>query len=167
MFFRKSSAAATVVARGIAADNEAQDRWANEGGAAPPPPLRPTTPIPIESSLGRIDEPVLTKEATNALDERQQEIMTVESTDRQPPSRRQRAIGWRWFGAGALLLITAAATWIGIQGLSAQVAIGGIVLAAVLVAGASPVLGAGLMRGTEERAAGREARIERRQAEAR
>jgi amino acid transporter len=88
--------------------------------------------------------------------------MTVTSADGRPPSRWQRLAEWRWLGIGAALILAAIVTWIAIRGVSAVSVAAGIGLIVLLLVGASPVLGAGLLRGTEERAARRNARLERR-----
>lgn len=88
--------------------------------------------------------------------------MTMISTDGRPPSRWQRMSEWRWLGMGAILLVAGVATWMAIKGVSWGAVGVGAALGVLLLVSASPVLGAGLMRGKEERDARKIARSERR-----
>ena len=58
---------------------------------------------------------------------------------------------------GAILAVAGIAAWIAVQGVSAGVVLAGV---ALLLAGAAPVMAAGVMRGREERAARKDALFE-------
>lgn len=93
--------------------------------------------------------------------------MALTSSDGRPPSRGLRLKEWRWLGVAAFVLLGGLALWISIEGVSSGAVIAGVAIAAMLLLGATPVLGAGLMRGSEERSAYRKARTERRHHHAR
>lgn len=80
--------------------------------------------------------------------------MRVTSVEGASPSAGSRRISWRWFAIGLSVLVAAAVTWAAISGTSSRTLTAGIVLfGSVLLVGAWPVLGAGLLRGKEEGAA--------------
>lgn len=142
--------------RTVRAGLAAAGRWENEGGARPE-----TSPVttPLASSGAHVETP--THGTGSALDARQDELMTIASSDGRPPPRRLRMIEWRWFGVGAVLVIAGLATWIVIKGVSLGAVVAGLALGVLLLVAASPVWGAALLRGREERAARKTAQIER------
>jgi hypothetical protein len=138
------------------ADLSARGRWENEGGARPE-----TSPATTAVVAARVDVEPPAESASIALDTRQDELMTLASSDGRPPTRPQRVLEWQWVGLGAILIIAVIATWIVIKGVSWTAVGVGLALGVLLLVGASPVLAAGLLRGQEERAARKSARLER------
>jgi hypothetical protein len=95
-----------------------------------------------------------TPRETLALDARQDKLMSKESVDGAPPSHALRRHEWRWLGIAIAALLMGAAAWALIRGVSAGAVIGfGLVSAILLLVAGAPVLGAGLLRGKEERTA--------------
>lgn len=109
---------------------------------------------------GRVTEKRPQDATSKALDDRGDELMSLASSEGRPPTRWLRMMEWRWFGIGMLLITAITVTWLAIQGVSLGTVAAGLVFALVLLAAASPVLGAGLLRGREERAARKAARVE-------
>ena len=97
----------------------------------------------------------------NALDDRQEVLMTKVSTDGRPPTRAHRLLDWRIASAVAGIFMIGVVIWLAIRGVSLGTVMAGAAFAAILLVGALPVVGAGLMRGREERAARRVAIAER------
>lgn len=143
--------------RPTGSDSAGEGRWENEGGAG-----SVTSGAGTHSTLRRGRAEAATRAASDALDARQDELMTQASSEGRPPPRRQRMIEWRWLGLGAIVIIAGITTWILVRGVSPGAVAVGLTLSLLLVVGgASPVLVAGMLRGREERAARREARLER------
>jgi len=136
-------------------DQASQQRWDNEGGATPHPAERTARPPGATGSISIIDHAA-------TLDGRQDELMTIASTDGRPPSHRQRREGWRMLGACSAVLVTLAVLWEILGSSSTRMVIAPLaVLALVCVLiGANPVLWAGLLRGREERSARRTVTLE-------
>ncbi len=158
MIHRVIKFVAMLAGRAPTAEVIALGRWENEGGANPPLALASLIVASSEPQQGTLSPAV-----SAALDARQDRIMKIVSTDGRPPSAAQRMLEWRWVGLGAVLVSIALAAWlifgrVTLSGVGAGLAIG-----VLMLVGASPVLAAGLLRGKEERAARRIARMERRQ----
>lgn len=157
MFDRTGTPATRQERRDGQARNVALGRWEDEGGAS-------ADGIAADPDAGRslvVDAIVPGVGQAGALDARQDEIMADESRDGRPPPRWLRLREWRWFGAGALLISVALATWVALAGISALLLVGGLVYGLVLLLIASPALAIGLLRGREERSARRDAVEER------
>lgn len=141
-------------------DLAAKGRWENEGGASVPVPAAvATTTVAAEA--------IHAQATSNALDARQVELMTMTSSDGRPPARWQRVLEWRWFGVGTMVLIFSTAIWMVITGVSGGAIAAGVAFGVLLLVGAIPVLGAGVLRGQEERSAHKRARTERQESRAR
>jgi len=94
------------------------------------------------------------------VDDRQEELMSVLSTDGRPPNRVKLQSAWRWFALGAAVLAVGALAVAIMKGASGSTLIVGFIgVVAVLIA-AAPVWGAGVLRGSEERAARKQALIQ-------
>jgi hypothetical protein len=98
-------------------------------------------------------------EDSPAVDARQDELMTVESSDGRPPPKRLRMAEWSWFVIGAVVIVVATTIWIVARGISLEAVLAGIVGVAIVV-GVNPAVWAGLKRGREERAARKQAQVE-------
>lgn len=120
-------------------------RWENEGGAG----RRGARP------LWRRVFPRL------SLDDRQDQLMGAASSEGRPPAKWLRAVEWRWFGLGAVIVVVAFGAWVVLAEVSAGTVVPAVGYAMLMLCAASPVLVAGLMRGGEERAARRVAVAER------
>lgn len=131
-------------------------RWENEGGTGAPTVGAAPNPA-IERRAGW-DDP--TPRQVIALDLRQDELMAAASPDGNPPTHRQRRLGWWWLAIGASVLIVAGIAWAAIRGVDMTAVLAASGLALVLLGSAAPVWGAGLLRGREERSARRKARLE-------
>ena len=119
--------------------------------------LSETTGIPPAESPS-IEDPSAREYVESArVDQEQDRIMARNSVDGAPPPRATRVAEWRWSIASAALLLVIIAAWTASRHLSFSTVLVGLVLVAALVAAASPVWGAGLMRGSEERDARRQA----------
>jgi hypothetical protein len=94
-----------------------------------------------------------------AIDARQDQIMTVESSDGRPPPKRLRIAEWSWFVVGTVVIVVATTIWIVARGVSLEAILAGVVGVAIVV-GVNPAVWAGLKRGREERAARTQAQIE-------
>lgn len=130
-------------------DKAAEKRWENEGGAmatSADAAARPTSEL--SANAGRVQ-----REITRGLDDRQDALMAVTSSDGRPPSRRERIVGWHRLGVGAAIAVAGIASWIVVQRVSPMTVAVGLAFGLMLVAAASPVWVAALLRGREERAA--------------
>ncbi len=123
----------------------------NEGGSS----VRPTPQTPVAAL-----SPAAGDSTSDAIDDRQDDLMSVTSSEGRPPPRRTRMVQWRWFGAVAVLLIAGVVTWFFIDGMGTRVLVIALAFTLLLIGGASPILGAGLLRGKEERAARRRASVQ-------
>lgn len=92
-------------------------------------------------------------DVASELDRDQEDVMSTISTDGRPPPSELRRSEWRWFGIGAILILIALVVWIVASGASMASIFAGLAYGIALLAAASPVLGAGLLRGGEERTA--------------
>jgi hypothetical protein len=93
------------------------------------------------------------KEAATQLDQSQEDVMAARSSDGRPPPSKLMRKEWRWFGIGGVLVFSALVVWMVVSRASPGSVVAGIAYVVLLLAAASPVLGAGLLRGGEERAA--------------
>jgi hypothetical protein len=154
MFTRlfKQRAAPTPAAR--RADQAAAGRWENEGGAQ----AHPSSLDAVAAVQAQVATPLRVFDAPGA---RQDELMSTISSDHRPPLARLRRLEWRLLGVFAALGIVAWVVWVSIVGISVGAVVGGLAVGVLLLVGASPVLGAGLLRGQEERAARKSVRRER------
>jgi hypothetical protein len=123
-------------------------QWENEGGARlVPVPATLIAPAVVMDSL--------------VVHARQDEVMAVTSTDGRPPTHRRRVFEWRMFALGAGLIIVGCSIWVAVRGVSFFAVVAGLTMGVLLLVGASPVLGAGMLRGKEERAARQAVRLDR------
>ncbi len=97
------------------------------------------------------------RQAPPMVDELQDELMSIHSSDGRPPPRRLRVAEWRWVVILVPIVLLCIAGWAVSRQLDVGTILGGLVLVVALVAAGAPVWGAGLMRGSEEREARREA----------
>ncbi len=131
-------------------DTAATQEWENEGGAAGP---ACGVPEVVENRIAFRSHATPTAAAMEA---KQDEIMTVLSSDGPSPSRRWRLSGWHWLAIGVpVFLLVGGFVWAASDA-GIAVAVAGLVIVTVMVGAAVPVWGAGLFRGSEER----EAKIE-------
>ncbi len=93
------------------------------------------------------------QEAATQLDQSQEDVMAARSSDGRPPPSKLMRKEWRWFGIGGVLVFFALMTWMVVSRASTGSVVAGVAYVVLLLAAASPVLGAGLLRGGEERAA--------------
>lgn len=87
------------------------------------------------------------------LDRDQEDVMSARSSDGRPPPSTLMRNEWRWFAIGVGLLFAALVVWMVVSRASTGSVAAGVAYVALLIAAASPVIGAGLLRGGEERAA--------------
>lgn len=133
-------------------DTLAVGRWENEGGSAPTSSSAGPAPTPSKS------DPIA---ATNAIDSREDELMSRESSDGRPPGHRRRTVEWWWFGGGALVIVALVAGWAIARSTPWRTLGAGVAIAVLLLVSVIPVLAAGLLRGREHRRARKTAQTER------
>lgn len=122
---------------------------------------QPGTPGGIATLPAPADEPPLTPNQSAALDTRQDTLMTDNSADGRPPARRVRRFGWTFLAIAAASIILAAVAWAITHKISTGAAVGfSVLVVSMIVLGAAPVLGAGLLRGREGRTANKQARAQ-------
>ncbi len=97
--------------------------------------------------------------AADLLDKRQQEVMARLSTDGRPPGHWLRTVEWRWLAILAGVLVVGVAAW-SVWALNTWTILAGLALVVLMLVAASPVWGAGLLRGQEERIARKKAKAE-------
>ncbi len=85
--------------------------------------------------------------------------MTKDSADGRPPTHGTRLFGWKLLAIIFGSIAIAGVVWAVTQRTGIGVIVGFVALVvAMIVLGAAPVLGAGLLRGKEERTANKQAR---------
>jgi hypothetical protein len=106
----------------------------------------------------------LTGQETGLVEDRSDQLMAGHSVDGQPPSHRRRMRDWKFLAviAGTLLFLAVAFAIASAMAIT-EIAIGAVLLVFAVLLGGWPVIGAGLLRGKEERSARKEAVIEVRQ----
>lgn len=134
--------------------SDAAARWENEGGATVSAPAAP----PVVGHQPGWD--LSTPRQNVALDARQDDLMAIASPDGHPPTHRLRRLEWWWLAIGVAVVGVIGLGWAALRGVDSATVIGGSGLLFVLLAAASPVWGAALLRGREERLARRRARAE-------
>ncbi len=146
----------TSAPRAMGAVVAAEARWENEGGATPNKAVHE----PVAALHVLLDSAAVAT-ATSALDNRQDELMTLTSSDGQPPARWLRLVEWRLLTVGGALILGGAVAWMAISRVRIEYIAAGAGFVFLLMFAASPVIGAALQRGREERAARGSARAER------
>ncbi len=133
-------------------EREAMQRWENEGGSD----------RAVDPFSAHVLPPSSDRDRADVLDARQDELMSIASSDGRPPSHRNRRLGWRGFGKMIAVALPCAFTWAILTSQSPQVIVAPLVVLVVisLFLAVNPVLWAGIMRGTEERTARRIAVLE-------
>lgn len=133
-------------------ETAATQEWDNEGGATAP--ARPAVVV------NRIVFQSASPPETTAVEAKQDEIMTVKSSEGASPSRRWRLTGWHWIAiAVPVLMLVGGFVW-AVSAAGVGMALAGLVVVVVMFGAAVPVWGAGLFRGGEEREAKVEAQAE-------
>jgi hypothetical protein len=127
---------------------------AADAGAAPSSGILPATELEVP----------LTGQETGLVEDRSDQLMAGQSVDGQPPSHGRRMRDWKFLAviAGTLLFLAVAFAIARAMAIT-EIAIGAVLLVFAVLLGGWPVIGAGLLRGKEERSARKEAVIEVRQ----
>lgn len=133
-------------------ETAATQEWDNEGGATAP--ARPAVVV------NRIVFQSAAPSGGEAVEAKQDQIMTVISSDGASPSRRWQLTGWHWLAIGVpVLMLVGGFVW-AVSAAGVGMALAGLVVVVVMFGAAVPVWGAGLFRGGEEREAKVEAQAE-------
>lgn len=98
-----------------------------------------------------------TASPTPEIDRIQEAEMTRTSPDGRPPHRQLRRTEWKWFTFAAAISFLAGTTIAILSGVSLPTLAMGGILGLTLAAAAIPVWASGLLRGSEERSARRDA----------
>lgn len=128
--------------------------------------LDPRSPGEMGTEATSLGEVLLAQDAkadasvpTPEVDRVQEEVMAARSPEGRPPHRRTRLAEWKWFIVASVVLALSALIWGALSVVAWQIVAVAAALMLLFLGATSPVWGAGLLRGGEEREARKTALI--------